>query len=900
MLSLGKMAAGQERYYTETVAQGREDYYLGKGEAPGRWLGRGPDELALQGEVSAEALGRLLNGSDPISGAQLGQLQAQDRVAGWDATFSAPKSVSLLWALGSPDVSSHVRHAHEHAVEKALAYLEEEAARGRRGAGGQYQVKTRGFIAAGFRHRTSRALDPQLHTHVLIANLVQGRDGRWGALDGRLLYAHARTAGFLYEAELRQRLTQSLGVEFGPVRNGIAELAQVPRSVLRTFSRRRLEIERRLEERGEESARAAQVAALDTRGRKPEAVDWPTLSGEWQERAEREGFGATVIEALLGWVAWERLTPERAEGMLELLSGPEGLTKQISSFSRRDVLRAIAQELGQGGSVELIESLADGLLASERVVPLQGPASHRSGDVIAVRGQGGDGKLKAVPTDLERWSTPEMLATEASLLLGASARCRASVGLASREAVESAIARRPILQNSSEQRAMVEQLASSGAGVEVVRGKAGSGKTTALQGLNEAWKNSGLQVYGLALAGRTAQRLQAETGVSSMTIEQLWVQMGRGWQLPSGSVLVVDEAAMVGTRRLTWLAEKAESVDAKLVLVGDDKQLAEIDAGGGFRGLAERLGAMTLTENRRQAQSWEREALEAIREGEPGEALAAYQERGAVVIEETGDQLRELMVADWLKAREAGEEVRMIARRRQEVAELNRRARAALKERGQVLGPELDLDGASFGVGDEVITRQNDRRLGVLNGTSGKVVAIDWGRGQLTIRIEGGREVELPTGYLQGQREDGIPYVMHAYATTAHLAQGATYDRALVLAGGEITREWGYVALSRGRQGNRLYAVNERLFEISGEQTHVPEPPANVMGVLAGGLEKTEGKHLAADHMSSGEDRRSPELSRHERQLAWLRQHASRSHSSAGRYHCDPERHHEREWEREL
>jgi len=345
--------------------------------------------------------------------------------------------------------------------------------------------------------------------------------------------------------------------------------------VLRSFSRRRLEIERRLEERGEESARAAQVAALDTRERKPEAVDWPKLCAEWREQAEREGFGTTAIEALLGRAVGERLTPERAKRMLDLLSGPEGLTNHVSSFSRRDVLRAIAQELRQGGSVEVIASLADGLLASDRVVPLEGLASHRSGDVIAVRGQGGEGTLKAVPTDLERWSTPEMLATEASLLLGASARRRAGVGLASREAVETAISRRPILHNSSEQRAMVELLASSGAGVEVVRGKAGSGKTTALEALNEAWQKSGHQVFGLALAGRTAQRLQVETGISSMTIEQLRVEMERGWQMPSRSVIVVDEAAMVGTRSLAWLAEQAERADAKLVLVGDDKQLAE-------------------------------------------------------------------------------------------------------------------------------------------------------------------------------------------------------------------------------------------------------------------------------------------------------------------------------------
>lgn len=285
--------------------------------------------------------------------------------------------------------------------------------------------------------------------------------------------------------------------------------------------------------------------------------------------------------------------------------------------------------------------------------------------------------------------------------------------------------------------------------------------------------------------------------------------------------------------------------------------------------MAERLGAITLTGNRRQVHSWEKEALEAIREGRPGEALTAYQERGAIVVHETADQLRKQMVADWLKARDVGEDVRMIARRRQEVAELNRRARAALKERGQVSGPELQLDGVCFAVGDEVVTRQNDRRLGVLNGTSGKVVAIDCESDRLTMRIEKGREVTLPADYLRVQRSDGIPYLMHAYATTAHLAQGATCDRALVMAGDDISREWGYVALSRGRSRNRLYTVQQLLPEA--ETTHARQRPADPLERVAQSLLRSEAKQMAISP-SSSEANRSPAkgLRRREGQVARL------------------------------
>jgi conjugative relaxase-like TrwC/TraI family protein len=241
MLSIGKLAAGGEDYYLEAVAAGLEDYYLGAGEAPGAW-GAGAEALGLQGEVAPEDLRAVLEGRAP-DGEQLADAPpGRARVPGFDLTFSAPKSVSLLHALGPPAVQSEMVAAHEAAVAAALGYLERHAAFLRRGAGGHELVPAQGLVAAAFRHRLSRAQDPALHTHVLVANLARSADGRAGALDGRALYRHAGTAGHLYQPELRHQLSRRLDIEWRPVRHGLAEIEGVPAEVLRAFSRRRAEI----------------------------------------------------------------------------------------------------------------------------------------------------------------------------------------------------------------------------------------------------------------------------------------------------------------------------------------------------------------------------------------------------------------------------------------------------------------------------------------------------------------------------------------------------------------------------------------------------------------------------------------------------------------------------------
>src|SRR3954447_1911053 len=301
MLSLGKLAAGPGagRYYEEAVAQGREDYYAGEGEAPGRWAGTGARSLGLRGAVADGQVGRLLAGEDPGTGALLGRAIAEGGVAGFDLTFKAPKSVSILFGTGEPELAAALRDCHDIAVADALGYLEREACRARRGHDGVLQVQGDGFVAAAFGHRTSRAGDPLLHTHVVVANRTRGPDGRWTALDARPLYRHAKTAGFVYQARLRHEVSERLGLEWGEVRKGSAELAGFSRELVEHFSRRRAEIVEQLELHGTRSLAAGQAAALATRKGKDYGVPMERLREQWRSRAAEHGLDRARCEALL-------------------------------------------------------------------------------------------------------------------------------------------------------------------------------------------------------------------------------------------------------------------------------------------------------------------------------------------------------------------------------------------------------------------------------------------------------------------------------------------------------------------------------------------------------------------------------------------------------------------------
>ena len=348
MLNIGVLAAGSENYYLGSVARGAEDYYLG-GEVPGRWIGRGADLLGLGGEVDGDDLVAVLGDRDPKTGTPLG-CGTNRKVPGFDLTFSTPKSVSVLFGLGASDIALAVRDAHEEAVDAALGYVERHAVWSRRGRNGVDEVVGDGLVGAAFRHRTSRAGDPHLHTHVLVANTVRGPDGNWRTLDFRHVYAHAKTTGYLYEAHLRHLLTERLGLEWRPVRNGTAELAGIPDTVTRLFSTRRVEIEAALAARGETSARAAQVATLDTRRPKDREVDAIHVRHTWKHKTLQAGVDPAQFTDALTRAHPRPLTPTDHRRIEDHLAGPRGLTERASTFDRLDALRAWCDQLRARGN----------------------------------------------------------------------------------------------------------------------------------------------------------------------------------------------------------------------------------------------------------------------------------------------------------------------------------------------------------------------------------------------------------------------------------------------------------------------------------------------------------------------------------------------------------------------
>jgi conjugative relaxase-like TrwC/TraI family protein len=528
MLSIGKLAAGQAGYYldqgegrvdvVESVGDGVEDYYAGGAEARGVWVGSGAAALDLSREVEGTALRRVLSGLDADDGAPLRSSSSAVRVAGFDLTFSAPKSVSVVFGIGDHGLRGAVRGAHDRAVREAVGYLERSAAAVRRGHGGARLESAEGLVAAAFRHRTSRVGDPQLHTHVLVANLGRGPDGRWTALDGRRLYAHARAASFIYQAVLRAELTRELGLEWLPVRQGIAELAGVPKPVLRAFSRRRAEIEAALAERGTSSPRAAEAAALATRRAKRDGVDVGGLAAGWRSRAAALGFERADLERLLGRVRVAELDAAAWERLFDALAAPTGLTWRASTFSRRDVVQALCEHLPASARVDAraLEVAADRFLGSSRAVALLPEREGReAGEAFRRR----DGRLFPLAHEELSYSTPELLALEQRLIERVLDSRGADAGVAGKAAVEKAVAARATL--SGEQRDMVEHVCLDGDAVVVVMGKAGTGKTFALGAAREAWQAAGYPVLGVAVARRAARELEDGAGIASTSVAAL-------------------------------------------------------------------------------------------------------------------------------------------------------------------------------------------------------------------------------------------------------------------------------------------------------------------------------------------------------------------------------------------
>jgi Ti-type conjugative transfer relaxase TraA len=800
MLSIGRMGNGQATYY---LGLAREDYYLEGGEPPGLWNGASAERLGLTGEVEREGFLRLFQGFTE-SGEKLVQNAGSDkRQPGWDLTFSAPKSVSTLWACVDSELRRLLQDAHLGAVKEALSYIEDEALFTRRGKDGVGREKV-GMLSGLFEHGTSRAGDPQLHTHALVLNIGLREDGTTGTILSKPFYQAKMEAGALYRAELSHQL-QEMGFQIR--RDGTSfEIVGVPEQLQETFSKRRAEIEEVLKEKGQAGARASAVAALSTRTVK-EHIAREELFKVWQLTGRAHGFGQEEIAALRERTAQD--TPEKR--LQETLNAAgERIGKEKSYFTERDLLRAAAEEAqGRGVWASLLRQAVKQEIGSNQ-------------DFVFLSEKDGT----------KYYTTREILQTEEELLkdvgdLQNTGRRHALDGATVKKAQEkiereeTVKARResliaPAFAFTREQSAALSHITEKAGAITALAGMAGTGKTQLLRAAREAWEAEGFTVLGGAIAGKAARGLQDGAGIESTTIAKILYDLDTGKrELTDRTVLVLDEAGMVGTRDMGRLTRAVHESGAKLVLVGDSRQLQPIDIGSPFRAIEERIGAARLTEIVRQkldkndkTPTWKRDAVKAFADGRAGEALTAFKERGFLHVSESRKNAMKELVATWHeKAGKTPSTSLIFAGTCEEVKELNQIAQDKRR-------PELGFRSVALASGklfekDRIVITKRDKYLGVENGDLGTVKKIDDGRGELHINLDRGETVTIP------YRRFGE--VSLGYAVTIHKGQGVTVDNAFVLCGGSMaSREQSYVQASRARHGTEFFT--EKLMVWDGEK----------------------------------------------------------------------------------
>ncbi|GAB3930384.1 hypothetical protein GCM10029976_032100 [Kribbella albertanoniae] len=924
MLTIHRLTAGDGyKYLLQHIASGDLDrrmatpltaYYTSTGYPPGRWIGSGlpglGDGLLLPGtEVTEDSMAALFGrGEDPLNGRILGRpyptypspserIRAEIRrlspslddvqrqaaiaqirktemrkktkhaVAGFDFTFSPVKSVSALWATTDVGVQEQIVAAHHEAVHDVVTLIEQHAAFTRSGEHGIAQLDIRGVIAATFDHWDTRSGDPQLHTHVVVANRVQGReDGVWRTLDSRVLHRATVAMSEIHNVLLADNLTRRLGVgwelrERGSSRNPAFEIDVIPDELINEFSARTEQIEANLatllEQRSDRSHPPSrremyvlrQQATLLNRPPKHQARPLAAMMAEWKNRAHR-AVGADVLATIQQSLehqgerplAAADLSPETIDAygaatvltlqnkratwtrwnLMAEAARQTRLLRLISSTDRFDVLQAI---------VERAEQHSISLTAPELVAV---PIARASGESVFTIHNG------------QIYTSPVILGAEAVLL-----------DLA-RDAAGPKISYRLVQADnlSADKVRALHRIATSGQKVEALRGPAGTGKTSLLSALSSTWQRAHGEGSIIALAPSSAAStiLSDAIGAPTENIAK-WIYESAGlgaeirrqriqetehaahlahrsrrrlrhhslitqlaglraeddrWTFHKNQLVIIDEASMAGTMELATLARATDAAGAKLLLIGDDAQLGAADTGGAFRLVANDTDAAELSDVWRFTNPWERDASLALRAGH-FDVIDAYDEHDRLAAG-PADEMEDAAYQAWRADIHTGKISLLIAADNATVARLNARARLDRITTGEVEPDGVELhDGTAVGLGDHIVTRLNNRRLRygqtgfVQNGDHWTVIH-RWPDGSLTVQNHNNDTVTLPTTYVQESVE-------LAYATTAHRAQGATVDTAHLVVTDHLTRALLYVGLTRGRHSNHAYIT-----------THQPTP----------------------------------------------------------------------------
>jgi len=806
---------------SKTIEPDRGDYYLSPDgeptQAPGRWL-MPPATLAWLGIDSDVVDGpdfvALMEGRHPRSGAWLRRRGANGaRGGGIDLTFSAPKSVSAVWALGDSDVRAAIEEAHGAAVAEAMRYLTEGTPTVRRRHDGLIvEEHAQALVAAEYRHTTARGVmsgdppDPQLHSHVVITSAVR-TDGRIAAVASRPIFRAAREVGAFYRCALAHELQQrGYTIEAGTGKQGrYFEIAGVPRGLAEAFSARSREVARATErfrakwgrepERGElrrlklENRRAKRLV---TRG---------DLQRTWNEIAERfdaaDGALASLLRSASPAVR-ERPLADRVEARL---------TDRAATFQPRE-FRAVVleQAVGEHSPQSALAASAQ-MLANRRVLQLDGETMTTQ-------------RVRQAEEEIERRFAS--LAQTAGREVTAALRDQAAGLVAERIGAS---------LNVEQDRALA--LITGPERAAVLIGQAGTGKGVVIDAAALAEQLSGRHTLGIAVSGSTAQRLGRDSPAlaeSTMTLDALVARVERGRvEVDPNTTIYFDEAGMADTARLSALTEMVERTQAKVVLIGDEHQLPSIGAGGMFARLSRQLPCAQLERVLRTSDPGEQRAWADLRAGRTDRALAHYAARGRLHIAETRSDALEAAVKSWASLTETypiGEVALLSDASNKEIARLNARAQHYRAQRGELGEREVALPGVHYGLraGDRIAMIDQHYAPGeqrVENGSQGEV---------LDVSIDGGVLVEFDvTGQRRLLADDDLGRVRLGYAQHIHRAQGATVSRSLVVTGGwQTSKEPAYVEASRARDGTDWF-VNREELGVEGHDTERIERLAHAM-----------------------------------------------------------------------
>lgn len=862
VVSMRPMSAGEGyRYLLKSVAAGDGDrplstpltrYYAETGTPPGRWLGSAVREVGVaEGEqVTEQQLGLLLGeGRHPLTGEQLGRAypvyegsSGRRAVAGFDFTFSVPKSASVLWAVSDVAMQERIIEAHHAAIRDVVAFMEREVAATRIGmtvtAGpaesadcAVAQVETTGLIATAYDHYDSRAGDPHLHTHVVVSNKVRtAGDGRWRSLDSRPLHAWTVALSELHQAVFADHLTRALGVGWDPRsrgrdRNPDWAISGVPQRLVGAFSSRATAIDEKtdelirgyVEQHGHRPRRAVVnrlrgQACLATRPPK-QIRSLAELTDRWRGRAARVLGGEDVR-----WTG--EVLAARTPGALRVEDIPLGVIAEVAeavvtvvgekrSTWRRTNLYAEAARQTMRWRFETTRDreAVTGLVvdaAEQRSLRLTPPDLSATPAMFTRP----DGSSRFRPKDSVIYSSEELLGAESRLLDQAETYAGPTVPAAHVKTVLSrGVGRRAL---SREQADAVTKVATDPRLLDLLIGPAGAGKTTTLRALKRAWTqwHGRGSVVGLAPSAAAAEVLAGELGIRcENTAKWLYDHTAatgpRQRRFAKNQLVIIDEASLAGTLTLDAITEHAAQVGAKVLLVGDAAQLQAVDAGGSFAFLtASRPDAPALTDIHRFTHDWEKTVSLKLRHGDPS-AIGTYLAHGRFEAG-SGEEMTEAAYAAWRADQTAGRATVLIAPTAEIVNDLNTRARAERIDSGEVtcIREVALVGGMRASVGDLVITRRNDRRLRTPRG--GWVRNGD--RWIITgVRRDGSVRVRHPDGSLTLPPDYVATDLNLGYAVTAHRAQGMTVDAAHVVVSATTTRESLYVAMTRGRDANHVY-----------------------------------------------------------------------------------------------